>query len=135
MTTTDTAAKLADEFDRSPYWKGRAVLDAWGASTVDGLHLLPNGVSVPDECAPVYATDLNMIALIERHVGMYDDYFEVMHCAGEWRVTRSDAASEKPKIDSGYWDTEADARAFAIILHTYATRNGLRVLSNYPGDQ
>ncbi len=130
----DTAARLADEFDRSPYWKGRAVLTAWGASMDNGLHLLPNGVNVPDECAPVYATDLNMIALIEGHVGMYDDYFEVMHCAGEWRVTRSDAASEKPKIDSGYWETEADARAFAVVLHAYATRNGLRSLSNYSED-
>jgi len=134
MMTADIAEKLADEFDRSPYRKGRAVLNAWGASMDNGLHHLPNGVSVPDECAPVYATDLNMIALIERHVGMYDDYFEVMHCAGEWRVTRSDAASEKPKIDSGYWDTEADARAFAIVLHAYAMRNGLRRLSNYSED-
>ena len=126
--------KLAEDFDRSPYWKGRAVLEAMGASLVEGRFALPNGTVVPDESAPVYACDLNMIAFIEKHVGMYDDYFEINHCAGEWRVTRSDAAREKPKIDTGYWDTEADARAFAIVLHSCALRNELSSLSNYPGD-
>lgn len=132
---TVDAVSLADEFDRSPYWKGVAVLRAIGADHKGEHFHLPNGTVVPDESAPVYAIDLNMIALLEQLVGMYDDYFDVFHMAGEWRATRSDAAGEKPKIDTGYWNTEADARAFAIVLHCAATRHGLDRLVNYPEDR
>lgn len=108
--------------------RGEMVIRSTGAEREELGWKMPDGRTVLPQFVHRYATDLNLIRYAEELAGIHTQVFAVTEdFAREWTAMASGYPGERCVIVDAH--TEHEARAFLIVLDTYARRAGLMDVS------